>query len=167
MGSRRVGQDWATSLSLFTFMHWRRKWQPTPVFLPGEHQAPPSLGEQPKQWVSDYTSVLADDGGRVEGDFQPIMTQWGTKHNIPGQGICYHQHVTSANPLSITGVFLTTLVKTQVTLCSEGWQFNAGKGQEAGSSLCCSLKKKNALVLISCDTHRKQSWEYLMMETRE
>ena len=26
----------ATSLSLFTFMHWRRKWQPTPVFLPGE-----------------------------------------------------------------------------------------------------------------------------------
>ena len=33
MGSRRVGHDWATSLSLFTFMHWRRKWQPTPVFL--------------------------------------------------------------------------------------------------------------------------------------
>ena len=38
MGSRRVGHDWATSLSLFTFMHWRRKWQPTPVFLPGESQ---------------------------------------------------------------------------------------------------------------------------------
>ena len=33
MGSLRVGRDWATSLSLFTFMHWRRKWQPTPVFL--------------------------------------------------------------------------------------------------------------------------------------
>ena len=38
MGSLGVGQDWATSLSLFTFMHWRRKWQPTPVFLPGESQ---------------------------------------------------------------------------------------------------------------------------------
>ena len=38
MGSLRVGQDWATSFSLFTFMHWRRKWQPTPVFLPGEFQ---------------------------------------------------------------------------------------------------------------------------------
>ena len=25
-------------LSLFTFMHWRRKWQPIPVFLPGESQ---------------------------------------------------------------------------------------------------------------------------------
>ena len=34
MGSRRVGHDWTTSLSLFTFMHWRRKWQPIPVFLP-------------------------------------------------------------------------------------------------------------------------------------
>ena len=38
MGSRRVGQDWAPSLSLFTFMHRRKKWQPTPVFLPGESQ---------------------------------------------------------------------------------------------------------------------------------
>ena len=38
MGSLRVGHDWATSLSLFTFMPWRRKWQPTPVFLPGESQ---------------------------------------------------------------------------------------------------------------------------------
>ena len=37
-GVARVGHDWATSLSLFTFMHWRRKWQPTPVFLPGESQ---------------------------------------------------------------------------------------------------------------------------------
>ena len=38
MGSLRVGHDCVTSLSLFTFMHWRRKWQPTPVFLPGESQ---------------------------------------------------------------------------------------------------------------------------------
>ena len=29
--------------SLFTFMHWRRKWQPTPVFLPGESQGRGSL----------------------------------------------------------------------------------------------------------------------------
>ena len=36
MGSLRVGHDWATSLSLFTFMHWRRKWQPAPVFLSGD-----------------------------------------------------------------------------------------------------------------------------------
>ena len=38
MGSLR-----AISLSLFTFMHWRRKWQPTPVFLPGKSQGRGSL----------------------------------------------------------------------------------------------------------------------------
>ena len=43
MGSLRVRHNWATSLSLFTFMHWRRKWQPTPVFLPGESQGWGSL----------------------------------------------------------------------------------------------------------------------------
>jgi len=43
MGSLRVGHDWATSLLLFTFMHWRRKWHPTPVFLPGESQGRGSL----------------------------------------------------------------------------------------------------------------------------
>ena len=43
MGSLRVGQDSATSLSLFTFMHWRGKWQPTPVFLPGKSQGQRSL----------------------------------------------------------------------------------------------------------------------------
>ena len=33
MGSLRVGHDSVTSFSLFTFMHWRRKWQPTPLFF--------------------------------------------------------------------------------------------------------------------------------------
>ena len=43
MGMLRVRDDWGTSLSLFTFMHWRRKWQPTLVFLPGESQGQGSL----------------------------------------------------------------------------------------------------------------------------
>ena len=43
MGLQRVGHDWAVSLSLFTFTHWRRKWQPTPVFLPRESQGQRSL----------------------------------------------------------------------------------------------------------------------------
>ena len=42
-GSQRVGHNWATSLSLSTFMHWRRKRQLTPVFLPGESQGQRSL----------------------------------------------------------------------------------------------------------------------------
>ena len=42
MGLLRIGHNWATSLSLFSFTHWRRKWQPTPVFL---------LGESQRQWA--------------------------------------------------------------------------------------------------------------------
>ena len=45
--AKKVGHNWACvhylSLSLFTFMHWRRKWQSTPVFLPGESQGRGSL----------------------------------------------------------------------------------------------------------------------------
>ena len=48
MGLLRFGHDWATSLSLFTFTHWRRKWQPTPVFLPGESQ------DRGTWWASVY-----------------------------------------------------------------------------------------------------------------
>ena len=43
MGLLRGGHDWVTSISLFTFIHWRRKWQPMPVFLPGESQGRGSL----------------------------------------------------------------------------------------------------------------------------
>ena len=32
-----------TLTEIFTFMQWRRKWQPTPVFLPGESQGRGSL----------------------------------------------------------------------------------------------------------------------------
>ena len=49
MGSGRIKHNWVTSLSLFTFMHWRRKWQPTSVLacrIPGmaEPSALPSMG---------------------------------------------------------------------------------------------------------------------------
>ena len=43
MGSRRVGHDRVPSLSLFAFMHWRRNWQPSPMFLPRESQGRGSL----------------------------------------------------------------------------------------------------------------------------
>ena len=43
MGSLRVGHDRVTSLSLFSFMHWRRKWQATPLFLPGKSHGQMSL----------------------------------------------------------------------------------------------------------------------------
>ena len=43
MGSPRAGHYRMTSLSLFTFTHCKRKWQPTPVSLPGESQGQGSL----------------------------------------------------------------------------------------------------------------------------
>ena len=47
--------------SLFTFMHWRRKWQPAPVFLPGESQGRRSLtGYSPwDRKESDMTERLS------------------------------------------------------------------------------------------------------------
>ena len=47
-GSLRVRYNWATSLSLFTFLHWRSKWHPTPVFLPGESR------ERGAWWAAVY-----------------------------------------------------------------------------------------------------------------
>ena len=59
MGSLRVRHDWVTSLWLVTFMHWRRKWQPTPVFLPGESQGdggPPKGSHRVRHDWSDSSS---------------------------------------------------------------------------------------------------------------
>ena len=55
MGSWRVRHDWATSLSLFTFLHWRRKWQPTPVLSPGESQG----------WGAWWAAVYGDAQSRT------------------------------------------------------------------------------------------------------
>ena len=59
MGSLRVRHDWATSLSLFTFLHWRRKWQPTPVLLPGKSHGWRSL-EAAVHWVAEGQTRLSD-----------------------------------------------------------------------------------------------------------
>ena len=74
MGSRRVGHDWATSFSLFTFMHWRRKWQPIPVFLPRESQGQWSLVGC-RLWGHrvghDWSDLAAAQWG------MDVRTQWG------------------------------------------------------------------------------------------
>ena len=71
MGSLRVGHDRVTSLSLFTFMHWRRKWQPTPVFLPGESQGRGSL-------------VGFCLWGRTESDTTEATWQQQQDYSLPG-----------------------------------------------------------------------------------
>ena len=49
----RVRDDWATWLSLCTFLHWRRWWQPAPVFLPGRSHGRGSLVGC---WLGGHTS---------------------------------------------------------------------------------------------------------------
>ena len=71
MGSLRVRHDWATSLSLFTFMHWKRKWQPTPVFLPGESQGWGSL-------------VGCRPWGHTESDTTEVTQQQQQQHLFSG-----------------------------------------------------------------------------------
>ena len=65
MGSLRVGHDWTTSLSLSTFLHWRRQWQPTRVLawrIPGmgEPGGLPSMGSHRvgHDW-SDLAAIAA------------------------------------------------------------------------------------------------------------
>ena len=76
MGSRRVGYDWATLLSLFTFLHWRRKWQPTRVLawrIPGtgEPGGLPSLGSHRVRhdW-SDLAAAAAAFPAYIVGGWQ-------------------------------------------------------------------------------------------------
>ena len=74
MGSLRVGHDWATSLSLFIFMRGRRKWQPTPVFLPGKsHGWRSLLGYNP--WVAKSRIQLSDFTFTVTIYFMPFYPQ--------------------------------------------------------------------------------------------
>ena len=79
MGSLRVGHDWETSLSLFTFMHWRRKWQPTPVFLPGESQ-----GREP----GGLSSMGSHRVGHDWSDLAVAAVAWGLK---PRQSTSYRE----------------------------------------------------------------------------
>ena len=98
MGSLRVGHDWATSLSLFTFLHWRRQWQPTPVFLPGESQGRGSL-------------VGCRLWGRTESDTTEVTQQ-------QQQQQCTYQSQSSNLFLCpLSSLVTVSLFSTSVTLC--------------------------------------------------
>ena len=97
MGSRRVRQDWATSLSLFTFTHWRRQWQPTPVFLPGESQGRGSLVGC-RLWVTQSRTRL----------------KWLSSSSSSTVLYC-------TSPISLSNV-MPPLMRTRTSLGSKWWQ---------------------------------------------
>ena len=75
MGSLRVRHNWATSLSLFTFTHWRRKWQPTSVFLPGESQGQGSLVGC-HLWVAQSRTRLKRLSSSSSSSYLMITSWW-------------------------------------------------------------------------------------------
>ena len=96
MESRRVGHDWAPSLSLFTFMHWRRKWQPTPVFLPGESQGRGSLVGC-RLWGHDWSDLAAAAAGYIQDLYEIPETFWG----LWGALVCGASRVSLATRMSL------------------------------------------------------------------
>ena len=87
---RWVQHDWATSLSLFTFMHWRKKWQLTPVFLPGNPREGGAWwaaiygvakGQTQLKWLGRsssqtiFLSLLSDRRKQTSDVFFPVSTQ--------------------------------------------------------------------------------------------
>jgi len=89
MGSLRVGHDWVTSLSLFPFMHWRRKWQPTPVFLPGESQGPGSLVPSLEShrvghdWIDSAAAIITELCAHSVSHVQLFATLWSVVGQAP------------------------------------------------------------------------------------
>ena len=77
MGSLGVGHDWATSLYFFTFMHWRRKWQPTPVFLPGESQGRGSLVGCHLWGRTESDTTEATWRQQQQRPTAPVFLNWG------------------------------------------------------------------------------------------
>ena len=75
IGSLRVGHDWGTSLSTFTFMHWRRRWQPTSVFLPGESQERGSLVGCP-QWGHTESATTEATSQQQQQHWQAGPLHW-------------------------------------------------------------------------------------------
>ena len=89
MGLQRVRHNWATSLHSLHFIlyHWRRKWQSTPVFLPGESHGQRSLpGHGPwDRRESDTTEVT--EHARVQPTY---IEHWYQDHEISLRKILFY-----------------------------------------------------------------------------
>ena len=98
-----VGHDWATSLSLFTFMHWRKQWQPTPVFLPGESHGRGAWWAaiygvtQSRTWLKRLSSSSSDaehEGDTGEAGLIPESERSSERgHGNPLQYSCHENPI--------------------------------------------------------------------------
>ena len=121
MGLLRVRHDWATSLSLFTFLHWRRKWQPTPVFLPGESQGWGSLvaaiygvtqSRTRLKWLSSSSSSSRQFKKPTYHFLQPFWVGWQINYSFS-----YHSkhQLTDSTSIFSTSTLLQSLPFDPIT----------------------------------------------------
>ena len=123
-GSLRLRHNWATSLSLFTFMHRRRKWHPTPLFLPGECQGRGSLvgciygvaqsRTRLKRLSSSSRQLWGSPGGSVVGLIPVLERSPGEGSDNPLQ----YSYLKKKNPMD-TGAWQITVhnvIKSQTNL---------------------------------------------------
>ena len=107
MGSWRVGHNWLTSLSLFPFMHWRRKWQPTPVFLPGESQG---WGRLVGCHLWGCTESVGHDCSNLVGPAclrayeTGVRKSWGLEHDCEGSVVWTSKRPESSTSSAFTQV---------------------------------------------------------------
>ena len=129
MGSRRVGHDWATWLSLFTFLHWRRKWQPTPVLSPGESQGWGSLMGC-RLWgrtESDTTEATQQQHSKIMFPFQTLITMYASALNISPIENSWYKNTMNQSQLRLLLYFLQIYFFPMTTYCKTTYEifFNA------------------------------------------
>ena len=99
---RRVGHDWATSLSLFTFMHWRRKWQPTPV----------SCLENPRDGGAWWAAVYG-----VTQSWTRL--RWLSSSSSRGEKTIKNTNIWKLNNTFLNNQQITEEVKREIKICIE------------------------------------------------
>ena len=131
MGSLTAGHDWANSLSLFTFMHWRRKWQPTPVFLPGEspgREEPGGLPSMGSHRVRHDWSDLASTAAEFDTLFFCQVTNWCQRWHflkIKFTCACCSHRFKTATPMHVFFIWCHRFMRNLNLCYSFGTRFNS------------------------------------------
>ena len=110
MGSLRVRHDWTTSLSLSTFMHWRRKWQPILAWRIPWTEKPGRLQSMGSHRVghdwSDLAAAAASSMCGVTVQFgSPSWCQDATAASDNVEGLVWQAERACLLPLHMCGVF--------------------------------------------------------------
>ena len=90
----------------FTFMHWRRKWQPTPVFLPGESQGWWSL-VVPSMGSYSWTQLKCLSSSSSSALLNSLINSCNSL--VVSLGFSMYRNRSSANNESFTSFFLSGL----------------------------------------------------------